>query len=277
MTKLLAAAAGALLAVALAELAATRGGRRRRRGRGRALLRLLSALGRRAGMRLAPGDIEARLAAAGAPASISVSDVLAVKAGAAVAGALAALPLAAAAPGRLGVALLVAGPAAAFLAPDVLLARRARRRATVLAREVADVMDLLRVAVQAGLDTGRALGEVGRRRGGLLGGELRRTARQLELGVPRVRALAELAARCPLPEIAALTAAVGRADRHGAPLAPALESLAAEARAEHARRRRDEAARAAPQIQLVVALLLVPAVMLLIAAALVQALVPGAG
>jgi tight adherence protein C len=276
MTTLLAGLAGALLAVALAELAATRGGRARR-GRGRALLRLLTALGRRAGMRLAPGDVEARLAAAGAPAGISVADVLAVKAGAAVAGALAALPLAAAAPGRLGVALVLCGPAAGYLAPDVLLARRARQRAAVLAREVADVMDLLRVAIQAGLDTGRALGEVGRRRGGLLGGELRRTARQLALGVPRAAALAELTARCPLPEIAALTAAVGRADRHGAPLAPALESLAAEARAEHARRRRDEAARAAPQIQLVVALLLVPAVMLLVAAALVQALVPAAG
>jgi tight adherence protein C len=187
---------------------------------------------------------------------------------------LLALPLAASAPGRLGVVVLVAAPVGGFIAPDVLLARRARHRATRLAREVADVMDLLRVAVQAGLDTGRALGEVGRRRGGLLGGELRRTARQLELGVPRTRALTELAARCPLAEIAALTAAVHRADRHGAPLAPALESLAAEARAEHARRRRDEAARAAPQIQLVVALLLVPAVMLLVAAALVQALVP---
>jgi tight adherence protein C len=276
MTALLAGAAGAVLAIALAELAATRGDRSRARGRGRALATLLAALGRRAGRRLAPGDIASRLAAAGAPASISVADVLAVKAGAAVAGALLALPLAAAAPGRLGVALLLAAPAAGHLAPDVLLARRARQRATVLAREVADVMDLLRVAVQAGLDTGRALGEVGCRRGGLLGGELRRTARHLELGVPRADALAELSARCPLAEIAALAAAVGRADRHGAPLAPALESIAAEARAEHARRRRDEAARAAPQIQLVVALLLVPAVMLLVAAALVQALVPAA-
>jgi tight adherence protein C len=271
MTVLLAAAAGALLAVALCELTATRSPRRRR---GRPLARILAALGRGAGLRLAPGDVEARLAAAGAPASVSVADVLAVKAGGAIAGALVALPMAAAAPGRLGLALVIAAPAAGYLAPDVLLARRARQRAAVLAREVADVVDLLRVAVQAGLDTGRALAEVGRRRGGLLGGELRRTARQLELGVARAEALAELAARCPVPEVAALTAAVGRADRHGAPLAPALESLAAEARAEHARRRRDEAARAAPQIQLVVALLLVPAVMLLVAAALVQVLVP---
>jgi tight adherence protein C len=275
VTALLAALAAGLLVVALGELAATRPARSRRTGRGRALAGLLAALGRRAGLHLAPGDVEARLAAAGAPPGIGVADVLAVKAGGAIAGALAALPLGAAAPGRLGLLLLLAAPAAGFLAPEVLLARRARLRAAVLAREIADVMDLLRVAVAAGLDTGRALGEVGRRRGGLLGGELRRTARELELGVPRSQALTGLAARCPLGEIAALVAAVGRADRHGAPLAPALESLATEARAEHARRRRDEAARAAPQIQLVVALLLVPSVMLLVAAALVQALAPG--
>ena len=275
MSALLAALAGVAAAAAVFELVESHepraGTRRRARVAG-----LLAALGRRTGLRLAPGDIAARLAAAGAPPGFGVADVLAVKAGAAVAGALVAVPLAATAPGRLGLALLVGAPAGGFLAPDVLLARRARLRAARLAREVADVLDLLRVAVQAGLDVGRALGDVGRRRGGLLGSELARTARRLELGVPRADALAGLVAACPLPEIASLAAAIGRSDRHGAPLAPALEGLAAEARAERARRLRDEAARAAPQIQLVVALLLVPAVMLLVAAALVQALVPAA-
>ena len=277
MSALLAALAGVLAAIAVFELVASHQPRPRRRGqRGVRATRLLAALGRRVGLRLAPGDVAARLAAAGAPPWLGVADVLAVKAGAALAGALVAVPLAAASPGRLGVAVLATAPAGGFLAPDVVLARRSRLRAARLAREVADMLDLLRVAVQAGLDVGRALGDVGRRRGGLLGGELTRAARRLELGVPRADALALLAAACPLPEIAALVAAIGRADRHGAPLAPALESLAAEARAERARRLRDEAARAAPQIQLVVALLLVPAVMLLVAAALVQALVPAA-
>jgi len=146
-----------------------------------------------------------------------------------------------------------------------------------MTREVADVLDLLRVAVEAGLSPVRALGEVGRRRPGLLGGELRRCADELALGLTRAQGMARLVARCPLPEVAALVAAVTRADRHGAPLSPALEALAAQARAEQARRARDGAAHAAPQIQLVVALVLVPAVMLLVAAALVQALLPAGG
>jgi tight adherence protein C len=71
--------------------------------------------------------------------------------------------------------------------------------------------------------------------------------------------------------------AVGRSDRHGSPLGPGLAALAADARAEHARRLHDRAAKAGPKIQLIVALLLVPAVMLLVAAALLSTLAPGGG
>jgi tight adherence protein C len=134
------------------------------------------------------------------------------------------------------------------------------------------VAELLRVAVDAGLTPMRALAEVGRRHPGLLAAELRAVAARVALGVPRAQALDRLAARAPVHGVRVLVAALGRAERHGAPLGPALAALAAEARAERARRVRDRAARAAPKIQLVVALLLVPAVLLLVAAALAAAL-----
>ena len=134
------------------------------------------------------------------------------------------------------------------------------------------MLDLLRVAVGAGLPVGRAIGEVGRRLRGVLAGELAAAAVRLQLGAARGDVLRELVARCPGPGVATLAAAIARSDRHGAPLAPALSALAAEARAEQSRRLRDDAARAAPKIQLVVALVLVPAVMLLVGAVLVQGL-----
>ena len=64
-----------------------------------------------------------------------------------------------------------------------------------------------------------------------------------------------------------------RIEAAGAPLSETLAAQAAEARADRARRIREQAAKAAPKIQLVVALLLVPSVMLLVVAALVAALV----
>jgi tight adherence protein C len=197
---------------------------------------------------------------------------MAVKGGAGAAAALVAAPALAAFPLRITVVALPAVAAAGFLAPDLWLARRARRRAAHAGLELADVLDLLRVTVAAGLPVGRALAEVGRRREGLVAVELRMVAERLALGVPRAEALAVLQRSLPLPAIGLLTAAITRADRHGAPLAPALAALAQAARADRARALHEQAARAAPRIQLAVALLLVPAVLLMVAAGLVHGL-----
>jgi tight adherence protein C len=141
--------------------------------------------------------------------------------------------------------------------------------------ELPDVLDLLRVAIAAGLSPRRALSEVGRRHPGLLAAELRRAAARAALGEPAEQALDDLNSRCPATGIAPLTAALKRAERHGAPLAQALAAQAAEARSLRAARRSENAAKAAPKIQLVVALLLVPAVLLLVAAAIVASLAGG--
>jgi tight adherence protein C len=265
----LAAAAGALAAPGLVDVAlAARLPRRRARRVG---LAALARLGRGFGTP-APRGLDDRIAAAGV--DVAVADLTAVKAGAALAALAAVLPLLPTAPGRTGLALLLAAPAAGFLAPDVWLARRARARRRALEAELADVLDLLRVGVAAGLSPGRALAEVGRRHPGVLATELSRAAGRAALGIPRETAYDELERRCPAAGIPALVAALRRADRHGAPLADALAAAARTARADAANRAAETAARAAPQIQLVVALLLVPAVLLLVAAALVPAVMP---
>jgi tight adherence protein C len=283
---LLAAVAGVCAAAAVAELLGAprrppsarsgsgsgRGQTAPRPGHLAGMTILLARIARRAGVRAAPSDLQARIAAAGAPLDLTPSDVMALKGAGALIGALLALPIASALPGRLGIVALASAPAAGFLTPDLALARRARARAELIGRDVADVLDLLRVAVGAGLPIGRALHEVGRRCGGPLALELRAAATRLQLGAGRDDVLAQLVARAPINPVATFAAAVARADRHGTPLGEALASIATQARAEQARMLRDEAARAAPKIQLVVALVLVPAVMLLVAAVLVRAL-----
>jgi len=275
---LLAVAAAVSAAAAMTELlAAPRRGRRAAPQIGHlagmtVLLARLARLARRAGRRAAPRDLEARLAAAGAPAGLTAGDVVALKGAGAVGALLCAFTLHGLLPGRLGLAALLGAPVAGYLAPELVLARRARARERQIAAEIADALDLLRVAVGAGLPVGRAIGEVGRRMRGVLAGELAAASARLQLGAPRGEVLSTLVARCPGSGVATLAAAIARSDRHGAPLAPALTSLASEARAEQSRRLRDDAARAAPKIQLVVALVLVPAVMLLVGAVLVQGL-----
>jgi len=265
----IAALAGVLAAAAIVELAfGWRAGRARRRD---GLARAARVLARRAGAGpRAGGGLAARVDAAGLAAG--VGEVMLAKLAAAPIAALAVVAFVPAAPGRLGIVLLAAAPPAGFLAPELWLRRRARARARVIEAEQGDVLDLLRVAVDAGLGPWRALGEVGRRHPGVLAGELGAAARRVRLGVPADAALARLERRCPAAGTHALTAALRRADRLGAPPGRALAALAQEARAREARRAAEHAARAAPKIQLVVALLLVPSVLLLVAAALVPAL-----
>ena len=251
---LLAGMAGVCAAAAvvdLAALAAPASGRRRVRVPATAL-RLLARLGRGAGVPAPPPDLGARLQAAGNPLGMTAADAMAVKAG----GALAALA-----------ASVLALPAAAFVAPDALLSRRARHRGAEMARELPDLLDGLALALRAGVPLTRALAEVARRHRGPLAREWGRAAGQIELGVPLAEALAGMRPRCPVAGIDALLGAIERGARLGAPLAEALSAQAREARALRAARVREHAARAAPKIQLVVALALVPSVLLLVAAA----------
>src|SRR5690349_7953271 len=195
---------GAALVVAAAAVLGTFGAaevvsmRRRPRGVGVLLARLGRALGLRA-----PRSLPARIAAAGSDAQ--AADVMAVKAGAAVVGLAAAAMLAPAVPGRLAPLMVVALPGGAFFVPDVHLRRRTRQRTRAIEAEMADVLDLLRVAVAAGLSPRRALAEIGRRHPGPLAAQLRRTAARAALGVPFVIAVDELEQRIPADGIHELT------------------------------------------------------------------------
>jgi len=241
---------------------------------GARLLRALAAAGGRLAPRhaVAQADLAGRIAAAGHPAELGPRELLAAKVAAAMASGLLGGALATSAPGRLGPLIVVASPLAGFLAPDLWLARRAADRARRVRRELPTLLDLLRVAVEAGSSLPEALRLVGERADGPLAHEWRAVGRQVALGVPLAGALATMVERVPLPEVRALVAALDRARRHGAPLAETLAAQARDARFALARRVREDAARAGPKMQLIVALLLVPSVLLLVAAALAAAL-----
>jgi tight adherence protein C len=200
---------------------------------------------------------------------------MAAKLGAALVAGIAGTLVASLAPGRLGYAIVLVAPVAGFLAPEVWLARVAAERARRVRRELPPLLDLLRVTVEAGASLGEALRAVGERSEGTLAQELRAVGRQVRFGVPLAVALDGLVERVPVAEVRALVRALDRARRHGAPLADTLAAQARDARFALARRIREEAARAGPKIQLVVALLLVPSVLLLVAAALASALLDG--
>ena len=244
-----------LAAPALVELVAPpRSTARRERRRARAAC--WRGLGRGFGWR-APRGLEARIAAAGLDRP--VADVMAVKAGAALAALIAAVALLPVAPGRLGLLVLAAAPAAGFLAPDAALARR---DPAANARDRGRAGRTCSTCSASPSPPGSHRAARSPRSAAAIPAcsahELARAAAHAAFGVPRPDALAQLERRAPAAGVPALVAALQRADRHGAPLAPTLAAEARTARARAAQRAAEQAARAAPQIQLVVALLLVP-------------------
>jgi tight adherence protein C len=228
-----------------------------------------------AARRMAPGlvtheRLRGRAKAAGL--GYLAEDLLALKCGLSLVAAIAMVPLAGALGPRAGVLVLILVCASAFFAPDLMLSRRISARRRRIAVELPALLDLLAVTIGAGLPVSSALHEVALRQGGLLGVELRTAEQAIQAGDSRAQALEALRERCPHDGVAAMVSAIARADRHGARLGPALGAVASDARQQRARAIREHAAKAAPQIQLVIALGLVPATMLIVAAGLLSSL-----
>ena len=224
---------------------------------------------------VAPADLDRRLAEAGRPAGIGAGDLLSAKAGAALAAGAAGSLSGTALPGRLALLASIAAPALGFFAPDIWLARRRRERVAEIRRDMPALLDLLGVAVAGGLSLTSALAEVGCRSRSPLARAWEGLAAQVAVGVPLAEALDGHRRELRMPEVDAFTGALVRAARHGAPLSDTLAAQARDVRLARRRAVQEEAARAGPKMQLVVALLLVPSVMLLVGAALIAALVDG--
>jgi tight adherence protein C len=213
--------------------------------------------------------VQDRLARAGLSARLSPATVLVCRGAGAALALLAGLLAAPAAPGRLSWLVLIGLPVAGFLAPDALLERTAWLRRERLIAALPDALDLLAVNAATGRSAVAGLAEVAAGGRGPLALELSIAVAEISAGMPQEVALSSLRERVSGSELAALAAAIDRSRRYGSPLADQLRRQASALRADQRRVVQERAARAAPQIQLVVALVLVPSVLLMIAAGLV--------
>jgi tight adherence protein C len=258
----LAVLAVALAGAAIRELLAVREGRTGR-------LDLGFDGGRRAAAAALRLGLPARLSRAGLESKLPLSAVLLAKLGGACLGGLAGFAAAPAAPGRIALLVAIGMPAAGFLVPDALLERRARLRSRQLLAALPDAFDLLAVGAAAGRSPAAGFAQLAAGSEGPLADELRVTVAALSCGQPISEALAGLRDRVPGGQVATLCAAIERSRRYGSPLAEQLRRQAIALRRDQRRAVEEHAARAAPKIQLIVALVLVPSVLLMIVAALV--------
>lgn len=209
------------------------------------------------------------LVRSGRAGELTVRSVARLKVAAAVVLPFLVIPVSGLLPGRLGVVLVAGAAGLGFLAPNLMLQRAARKRLERVVSSLPDALDLLSVQIGAGRSIGSAMEGLARSGKGPLAAELGIVASEIARGAPQAEALERFRQRTGGREVSAFCATVERSRRLGSPLALELRRQASAARVDQSRAVAERAARAAPKIQLVIALVLVPAVMLLVVAALV--------
>lgn len=116
-----------------------------------------------------------------------------------------------------------------YLAPDLWLWSRARRRQAQLARDVPDVMDLIATCLEAdaGLSIPQVLGRAEPHLSGPLQDEVRLLHRQVEMGMLRDQAYQDLVDRNECPELTVLVEPLRRGGELGVPIAETVRAQAA--------------------------------------------------
>jgi len=207
-------------------------------------------------------DLSRTLVAAGLPGPAAADALRRARAAGMLMGALGGIALAVfALPFVLLAPVLVVG---LRVLPDRVVATHAARRRLAIIRALPDLLDLMVICVEAGMALDPALRMAAARLGGPLGDEIGSTLDMQALGTPRRDAYRALADRVGSDDVARLVAALMQAEELGTPLAHALAGQAESLRAARRQMARDRAARAAPRIQLVVALVMVPGALLLV-------------
>jgi tight adherence protein C len=202
-----------------------------------ALARLVQALTPRG----TTARINRLLGAAGRPAAWPLSRVVAAKLVLAAISAGLGLVVVTARPGALLAVVVTAVTVTAYHVPELLLTSRGQERREAISLELADTLDQMTIAVEAGLGFESALARAGRNGKGPLAEELVRTLQDIGVGQPRREAYLALAERTGVPDLRRFIRAVVQADAYGVSIADVLRTQAGEMRLKRRQRAEEKA------------------------------------
>jgi tight adherence protein C len=125
--------------------------------------------------------------------------------------------------------------------PELLLHSRAQERSQQITLELADTLDQMTIAVEAGLGFDAAMAKAGQNGRGPLAEELVRTLQDIQLGHPRRVAYEGLAARTDVVDLRRFVRSIIQADRYGVAVGEVLRTQAAEMRMKRRQRAEEKA------------------------------------
>jgi tight adherence protein C len=214
----------------------------------RPLIARLSRMGSRLSSASSTEVAEKRLAMAGNPGDLRLTDWMGVKMLVAfIAGVvLFLLPvLALSTPVVEGFLFGGTGVFIGYLLPEFWLGRRIRARQAIILKMIPDTLDLLTISVRAGLGFDAALAKVVEKMPGPLSDEFRRALAEVRMGKTRREALRDIVPRTQVQPLSNFIGAIIQAETLGVSISKVLQVQSEQLRIER-RQRAEEAAAKAP-------------------------------
>jgi len=207
--------------------------------------------------------LRSRLAMAGNPSGITAGDFVGVKGLAMVMivgvtvlfGVLTHYPL-----NYFSVLLLVILAFCGFFLPDVWLSRRIKQRQQGLVNALPDALDMLTIAIEAGLSFENALQEIAGKWDNELSREFTRVLRDIGMGQSRRQALLGLSDRTGVRDIVSFVASLNQAEELGVSIGRVLSVQAEELRVRRRQRAQERANQAPIKMMFPLVFLIFPAI-----------------
>lgn len=166
--------------------------------------------------------------------------------------------------------LIILGPVIAailgFLGPRLFLQRRIAGRLHKIQRQLPDVLDLLTVAVEAGLGFDAACDKVVEKMGGPIPDEFSLTLRHMRMGQARRDAFKGMAERVDHPDLNGFVSAIIQADQLGVSIGQVLRIQSEQMRDKRRQRAEEEAAKAPVKMMIPLVFFIFPNVGIVIGA-----------
>jgi tight adherence protein C len=212
----------------------------------RPLVSRLSRLGSRLSSASSTETAERRLAMAGNPADLKLTDWMGVK----ILVGIATGVLLFAISGLLGAGIVpgiflgLVGLGIGYVLPEFWLGRRIKARQKLILKMIPDALDLLTISVRAGLGFDAALAKVVEKLPGPLSDEFRRALAEVRVGKARRDALRDIIPRTNVGPLSNFIGAIVQAELLGVSISKVLQVQSEQLRIERRQRAEEMAARA---------------------------------
>jgi tight adherence protein C len=151
-----------------------------------------------------------------------------------------------------------------FSGPTMWLRRFVNKRIKQIRKSMADVVDLIVLAIEAGLGFDQAVGQAVQKTKGPLSEELSRVLDEIRVGKPQGEAFRDMSKRVRMSELTLLVAAIDQATRMGTGLASALRLQATEIREKRMAYIREQAGKLPVKMMLPLVFCIFPALFVVI-------------